>query len=119
MGRSAAVVEWGDLPPHVTRDQVPVRVLVALQSVDEPEPALCANGLDAAGGPVAPSSRGWPSGKRGHPAHRPRAVAVALVHLQGIGEPCDVPERSPSRGPPYWERTVLRRKALGDGDAWA
>ncbi|MCC6646611.1 MAG: transposase [Polyangiaceae bacterium] len=42
------------------------------------------------------------------------------AYLRGIGEPCDVPERSPSRGPPYWKSTVLRRKA-GDssGDAWA
>ena len=31
-----------------------------------------------------------------------------------LGEPTDVPTRSPSRGPPYWKSTVLRRKALGD-----
>jgi hypothetical protein len=30
------------------------------------------------------------------------------------GEPTAVPERSPSRGPPYWKSTVLRRKALGE-----
>ena len=42
------------------------------------------------------------------------------AYLRGIGEPCDVPERSPSRGPPYWKSTVLRRKALGGEDnAWA
>ena len=42
------------------------------------------------------------------------------AYLRGIGESCDVPERSPSRGPPYWKSTVLRRKALGGGeDAWA
>ncbi len=42
------------------------------------------------------------------------------AYLRGIGEPCDVPERSPSRGPPYWKSTVLRREALGSGDdAWA
>jgi len=42
------------------------------------------------------------------------------AYLRGIGEPCDVPERSPSRGPPYWRSTVLRKKALGGGDdAWA
>ena len=43
------------------------------------------------------------------------------AYLRGIGEPSDAPERSPSRGPPYWKSTVLRRKALGGGgdDAWA
>jgi hypothetical protein len=35
-------------------------------------------------------------------------------YLAGIGELTDVPERSPSRGPPSWKSTVLRRKALGD-----
>ena len=34
--------------------------------------------------------------------------------LDGIGEPTDVPGRSPSRGPPYWKSTVLRRGAVGD-----
>jgi hypothetical protein len=34
--------------------------------------------------------------------------------LKGAGEVVDVPERSPSRGPPYWKSTVLRRKAMGD-----
>ncbi|MEI8255908.1 MAG: transposase [Deltaproteobacteria bacterium] len=34
--------------------------------------------------------------------------------LTGVGELVDVPERSPSRGPPYWKSTVLRRKAMGD-----
>jgi hypothetical protein len=38
-------------------------------------------------------------------------------YLARIGELTDVPERSPSRGPPYWKSTVLRRKALGDA-AW-
>jgi hypothetical protein len=33
--------------------------------------------------------------------------------LKSLGEPTDVPPRSPSRGPPYWKSTVLRRKALG------
>ena len=40
----------------------------------------------------------------------------AARHLRGIGELTSVPERSPSRGPPYWKSTVLRRKALGYGD---
>jgi hypothetical protein len=35
-------------------------------------------------------------------------------YLASIGELLTVPERSPSRGPPYWNSTVLRRKALGD-----
>jgi hypothetical protein len=35
-------------------------------------------------------------------------------YLSAIGEPADVPARSPCRGPPYWKSTVLRRKALGD-----
>jgi hypothetical protein len=35
-------------------------------------------------------------------------------YLTNIGELITVPERSPSRGPPYWKSTVLRRKALGD-----
>jgi hypothetical protein len=33
--------------------------------------------------------------------------------LAALGEPTEVPARSPSRGPPYWKSTVLRRKALG------
>ena len=34
-------------------------------------------------------------------------------YLETIGEPSDTPARSPSRGPPYWKSTVLRRKVLG------
>jgi hypothetical protein len=34
--------------------------------------------------------------------------------LAALGEPTDLPARSPSRGPPYWRSTVLRRKALAD-----
>ncbi|WP_437911858.1 hypothetical protein WME73_30590 [Sorangium sp. So ce302] len=34
--------------------------------------------------------------------------------LSALGEPTDVPCRSPDRGPPYWKSTVLRQKALGD-----
>lgn len=34
-------------------------------------------------------------------------------YLAAIGELTDVPGRSPSRGPPYWKSTVLRKKALG------
>ena len=56
------------------------------------------------------------------PTCRGRMKLVAMLtkresitrYLAAIGELTDVPERSPSRGPPYWKSTVLRRKALGD-----
>lgn len=32
------------------------------------------------------------------------------------GELVEVPERSPSRGPPYWKSVVMRRKGMGDGE---
>ena len=35
-------------------------------------------------------------------------------YLASIGELTDIPGRSPSRGPPYWKSTVLRRKALAE-----
>jgi len=35
-------------------------------------------------------------------------------YLGAVGEPTDVPARSPNRGPPYWKSTLLRKKALGD-----
>jgi len=35
-------------------------------------------------------------------------------HLAALGEPTDVPARSPSRGPPYWKSVVLRCKAFGE-----
>ncbi len=37
----------------------------------------------------------------------------AARFLRALGEPDDVPGRSPSRGPPYCKSTVLRRRALG------
>ena len=40
-------------------------------------------------------------------------VSIAR-YLAKLGELADVPPRAPSRGPPYWNSTVLRRKALGD-----
>jgi Putative transposase len=40
----------------------------------------------------------------------PKSIARFLT---AIGEAVQVPARSPSRGPPYWRSTVLRRKALG------
>ncbi len=59
------------------------------------------------------------------PACQGRMRLVALVrsplsiawHLARIGEPTELPERSPDRGPPYWASTILRRKALGYQDA--
>jgi hypothetical protein len=52
-----------------------------------------------------------------------RMKLVALVtetksvarYLAKIGEPIEVPGRSPSRGPPYWKSTVLRRKPSAGG----
>ena len=41
----------------------------------------------------------------------PKSIAR---YLAALGEPVEVPARSPSRGPPYWKSTVLRRKALVD-----
>jgi hypothetical protein len=41
----------------------------------------------------------------------PKSIAR---YLAALGEPVEVPARSPSRGPPYWKSTVLRRKMLGD-----
>jgi hypothetical protein len=37
-----------------------------------------------------------------------------LRYLASVGEPTDVPTRSPRRGPPYWKSKILRQKALGD-----
>ena len=37
-------------------------------------------------------------------------------YLAAVGEATEVPRRSPSRGPPYWNSRVLRRQALGDED---
>ncbi|XXY22155.1 transposase [Sorangium sp. So ce216] len=56
------------------------------------------------------------------PTCKGRMKLVAMVteprniarFLSALGEPTDVPACSPNRGPPYWESTVLRRKALGD-----
>jgi uncharacterized protein YbaR (Trm112 family) len=36
--------------------------------------------------------------------------------LTAMGEPTEVPRRSPPRGPPYWKSRVLRRQTLGDED---
>jgi hypothetical protein len=42
---------------------------------------------------------------------QPESATRFLAHL---GEPNDIPARSPSRGPPYWKSTVLRQNALGN-----
>src|SRR5262249_45618216 len=39
----------------------------------------------------------------------PQSVRRYLVR---IGEPTDVPGRSPSRGPPFWKSVVLRHRLL-------
>jgi hypothetical protein len=49
-------------------------------------------------------------------AGRARSVLRRLFpsvarYLRGIGEPTDVPNRTPARGPPYWASRVLRRGA--------
>jgi hypothetical protein len=33
-------------------------------------------------------------------------------YLAKLGEPSDVPVRSPSRGPPYWKSRALRLKSM-------
>jgi hypothetical protein len=44
-----------------------------------------------------------------------RTEPTSVPHyLAAVGEPTDVPDRSPSRGPPYWKSTILRQKAIGD-----
>ncbi|WP_437791981.1 hypothetical protein [Sorangium sp. So ce693] len=56
------------------------------------------------------------------PTCKGRMKLVAMVtepwnivrFLCALGEPTDVPARSPNRGPPYWKSTVVRRKAPGD-----
>jgi len=42
--------------------------------------------------------------------------ANAARFLAALGEPTELPRRSPPRGPPYWKSRVLRRQALGDED---
>lgn len=37
-------------------------------------------------------------------------------YLAAVGEPTEVPRRSPGRGPPYWKSRVLRRQVLGEED---
>jgi len=35
-------------------------------------------------------------------------------YLAAMGEPTEVPSRSPGGGPPYWKSRMLRRHVLGD-----
>jgi hypothetical protein len=37
-------------------------------------------------------------------------------YLTAVGEPTEVPRRSPGRGPPYWKSRVLRRQVFTDED---
>ena len=32
-------------------------------------------------------------------------------YLRSIGEPTELPQRAPARGPPYWKSRVMRRRA--------
>jgi hypothetical protein len=41
--------------------------------------------------------------------------ASVARYLTKLGEPTDVPGRSPSRGPPYWKSRVLRLKSYAPG----
>ena len=45
--------------------------------------------------------------------------ASAARFLAATGEATEVPSRSPSRGPPYWKSSVLRRQILGGEDSVA
>ncbi|WP_437539782.1 transposase [Sorangium sp. So ce726] len=56
-----------------------------------------------------PACKGWM--KLVAMVTEPRNIAR---FLSALGEPTDVPARSPNRGPPYWKSTVVRRKAPGD-----
>lgn len=37
-------------------------------------------------------------------------------YLAALGEPSEVPRRSPGRAPPYWKSRVLRRQVLSEED---
>jgi hypothetical protein len=48
----------------------------------------------------------------------PKSIAH---YLEKLGEPRQLPCRSPSRGPPYWKSRVLRQRAATGSqfiDAW-
>ena len=70
-----------------------------------------------------PEPRGGPCARTGAPAHGavpspPRRARTRRRRgrRRRRRRRRRVPERSPSREPPYWKSTVLRRKALGYGD---
>jgi hypothetical protein len=71
---------------------------------------------------IVPGRKTLVEGIESCPACKGRMKLVAMVteprnivrFLCALGEPTDVPARSPNRGPPYWKSTVVRRKALGD-----
>jgi hypothetical protein len=64
--------------------------------------------------PLSPwGTPAWPS-TRSLVIKNPASIAR---YLAGIGEPTDLPPRSPDRGPPYWKSTILRRQAFGYEDA--
>jgi hypothetical protein len=45
-----------------------------------------------------------------------RNPARIARYLASIGERAELPQRSPSRGPPYWKSRVLRRMATPHDD---
>jgi hypothetical protein len=47
---------------------------------------------------------------------RPKIAPKPPTEEPAMGEPTELPRRSPPRGPPYWRSRVLRRQALGDED---
>ena len=69
-------------------------------------------------------ARTWAIDALACPVCQGRMRLVALIknpasitrYLAGIGEPTELPPRSPDRGPPYWKSTILRRQALGYED---
>ena len=69
-------------------------------------------------------ARTWAIDALACPVCQGRMTLVALIknpasiarYLAGIGEPTELPPRSPDRGPPYWKSTILRRQALGYED---
>jgi hypothetical protein len=45
-----------------------------------------------------------------------KGPASIARYLATLGEPTEVKQRSPGRGPPYWKSRVLRLKVLGEED---
>jgi hypothetical protein len=56
---------------------------------------------------TTPQDEAW---RRG--LSQPMAASLGYEYLAKLGEPTDLPGRSPSRRPPCWKSTVLRLKAM-------